>query len=196
MIAKVNGSKPGLKQKKIAGLIGRSRSQKVDEHSVEKTQNDSNMTLVHLGAGRGKDVPSASAQDDLNHFGRELGTDDETDFEIDYPEGGKKAYLVVFGSFCAMTAGFGILNSVGTLQAYVSTHQLKQYDDSTISWIFSLYLFLVFVSGLQIGPIFDKYGPVALIIVGSICETVSLLLLGICTRELFIFHVLDEFRLD
>ena len=29
-----------------------------------------------------------------------------------YPEGGLRAWLVVFGSFCGMTASFGIMNTV------------------------------------------------------------------------------------
>ncbi|KAK4691279.1 hypothetical protein P7C71_g5685, partial [Lecanoromycetidae sp. Uapishka_2] len=72
-----------------------------------------------------------------------------------YPEGGLRAYSVVLGSFCGMTASFGILNSVGTFQAYLSTHQLAHESPSAIGWIFSLYAFLTFFCGVQIGPIFD-----------------------------------------
>lgn len=31
-----------------------------------------------------------------------------------YPEGGLEAWLVVLGSWCAMTAGMGLLNTIGT----------------------------------------------------------------------------------
>lgn len=33
------------------------------------------------------------------------------DGDATYPEGGLKAWLVVFGSFCGMTAGFGFMNT-------------------------------------------------------------------------------------
>ncbi|KAF2970559.1 hypothetical protein GQX73_g3017 [Xylaria multiplex] len=42
-----------------------------------------------------------------------------------YPEGGLEAWLVVFGSWCGLVAALGLLNTLGTLQAYVSTHQLS-----------------------------------------------------------------------
>ena len=86
-----------------------------------------------------------------------------------YPEGGFRAYSVVFGSFCAMVAGFGLMNSVGTFQAYFSTHQLSNYSESTIGWIFSIYVFLSFFCGVQIGPVFDAKGPRWLVAGGSVC---------------------------
>lgn len=86
-----------------------------------------------------------------------------------YPEGGLRAYSVVLGSFCGMTASFGILNSVGTFQAYLSTNQLADETPSAIGWVFSLYAFLTFFCGVQIGPIFDGKGPRWLVASGSIC---------------------------
>jgi hypothetical protein len=32
-------------------------------------------------------------------------------FDVSYPEGGFQAWLVVFGSFCGITAAFGFMNS-------------------------------------------------------------------------------------
>ena len=85
-----------------------------------------------------------------------------------YPEGGRRAYSVVFGSFCGMLAGFGLLNTVGTYQAYVSTHQLAHYSESEVGWIFGLYAFLSFFCGVQIGPVFDAKGPRWLVFAGSV----------------------------
>lgn len=62
---------------------------------------------------------------------------------ISYPEGGLRAWSVVFGSFCGMFASFGLMNSIGIFQAYLSTHQLAHYSDGTIGWISSLFVFLV-----------------------------------------------------
>ena len=89
--------------------------------------------------------------------------------ETTYPEGGLRANLVVFGSFCAMLAGFGLLNSIGTFQAYLSTHQLSAYSESTVGWLSSIYVFLSFFCGVLIGPIFDAKGPRYLVATGSVC---------------------------
>ncbi|OCL12240.1 MFS monocarboxylate transporter [Glonium stellatum] len=99
-----------------------------------------------------------------------------------YPEGGLTGWLVVLGSFSGMLAAFGMMNTVGVFQAYLSTHQLKDYDESTIGWIFSVYVFLSFFCGIQIGPIFDAKGPELLILAGSIMLCASVLLLGLCTQ--------------
>ena len=64
--------------------------------------------------------------------------------EVDYPEGGLRAWLVVLGSFCGMVASFGIMNTVGTLQAYVIENQLAGYSPGAVGWIFSIYIFLAF----------------------------------------------------
>jgi len=104
------------------------------------------------------------------------------DEDVEYPEGGLRAWLVVLGSFAGMIASLGIMNTVGVFQAYLATHQLSDYDDSTISWIFSVYSFLSFFGGVQIGPYFDAKGPKLLVFIGSILLLLSMLLLGLCTK--------------
>ena len=42
----------------------------------------------------------------------------------DFPDGGLAAYLVLFGSFMGLIADFGIANSLGAIQSYVTSHQL------------------------------------------------------------------------
>lgn len=99
-----------------------------------------------------------------------------------YPEGGTRAWLVVLGSLCGMTASFGYMNTIGIYQAYLVTHQLSSYSESSIGWIFSLYIFLSFGCGLQIGPIFDAKGPRVLVIMGAVLTMLSIMLLGLCTQ--------------
>ena len=89
--------------------------------------------------------------------------------DVTYPEGGLRAWLVVLGSFSGMVVGFGLLNTVGTLEAYLSKHQLARYDPSSRGWVFSIFIFLSFFCGLQIGPIFDAKGPRWLVFAGSVC---------------------------
>ncbi|CAI6339722.1 unnamed protein product [Periconia digitata] len=108
--------------------------------------------------------------------------DDDQAEVSSYPEGGLAAWLVVLGSFSGMVASFGMMNTVGVFQSYLSEHQLKDYDEFTIGWIFSVYVFLSFFCGIQIGPVFDAHGPRLLILAGSICVCASMLLLGLCTK--------------
>lgn len=96
-----------------------------------------------------------------------------------YPEGGLRAWLVTFGSFCGMGAVFGLINSAGVFEAYFAGHQLAEYSRSQIGWVFSLYLFIVFFVGVQVGPIFDYYGSRALVAVASVFIVGSLMLLSI-----------------
>lgn len=72
---------------------------------------------------------------------------------ITYPDGGFRAWCVVFGSWCAYFTSFGLWNSLGVFQSYLSENQLSHYNTGTISWIFSLYSFLLYFCGLQVGMI-------------------------------------------
>ncbi|EXJ86261.1 hypothetical protein A1O1_06631 [Capronia coronata CBS 617.96] len=99
-----------------------------------------------------------------------------------YPEGGRQAWLCVLGSFCGLMAALGLMNTLGTYQAYLSTHQLRDYTSSTIGWIFGIYAFLSFFFGIQIGPIFDAKGPRWLVLSGSVLMLASHLLMGVCHR--------------
>jgi MFS family permease len=106
-----------------------------------------------------------------------IGKDEHT-----YPEGGLRAWLVVFGSWCALLAALGTMNSIGSYQSYLITHQLTSYSPGTVGWIFSIYAALAFAAGLFIGPAFDKYGAKWLVIGGSIGVCLTMFLLGICEQ--------------
>ncbi|KAI1379128.1 MFS general substrate transporter [Hypoxylon crocopeplum] len=109
--------------------------------------------------------------------GQETLLGDET-----YPEGGLQAWLVVLGSWCGLLASLGLMNSIATFQTYIATHQLSNYDEGNIGWIFSFYTALCFVCGVYIGPFFDKYGPKWLIGPGGLGVVASVMLLSICTE--------------
>jgi MFS family permease len=51
------------------------------------------------------------------------------------------------------------MQSVGTIQAYLSLNQLSEYSDRDIGWIPGMYTFLALFLGLQTGPLVDVYGP-------------------------------------
>ncbi|KAJ3543441.1 hypothetical protein NM208_g3576 [Fusarium decemcellulare] len=119
------------------------------------------------------DSPSIESQDQ-NHE-RTADGDQET-----FPEGGLTAWLVVFGSFCALVCVYGLVNTSAVFESYFKQNQLKSYSHSQIGWIFSLYLFLVFFAGVQAGPMFDHHGPRFLVAIGCVLVVSSLMLLSLC----------------
>ncbi|KAL8920566.1 MAG: hypothetical protein Q9208_006188 [Pyrenodesmia sp. 3 TL-2023] len=136
------------------------QSQVVSERDLEKTNNGfSNHTTPSLPHDASTRPPKAAGAQP----------------EITYPEGGLQAWLVVLGSFSGMLASFGQMNTIGTFQAYLTTHQLANASPSAVGWIFSIYVFLAFGCGLQIGPIFDRKGPRWLVLAGSVCLVVGMI---------------------
>ncbi|TLD11710.1 hypothetical protein PspLS_11796 [Pyricularia sp. CBS 133598] len=83
---------------------------------------------------------------------------------IDYPEGGLEAWLVVLGSWCAMTAGLGIVNSTGIFEAYVSNTVLSDTSTNAVGWLIGIYVFVSYFGSIQVGPLFDAVGPRGLMI--------------------------------
>lgn len=100
----------------------------------------------------------------------------------DFPEGGWEAWGVVFGSWCAMTASMGVCNTIGFLQAWLATHQLSDHTEAQISWIFSMFSFLLFFGGVQVGPIFDTFGVTWLLVPGCLGLVASLVILSVCEK--------------
>lgn len=92
-----------------------------------------------------------------------LEDDEENSDEEYFPDGGWKAWLVVFGSFIGLVINFGFLNAIGAVQAYVSNHQLAGQKVSSVSWVFSIYMCLPFFLGAFVGPIFDSRGATMLL---------------------------------
>jgi uncharacterized membrane protein len=105
-------------------------------------------------------------------------------YEETYPEGGIKAWTVVAGSWFSLFASLGLMNTIGTFQAYVLNHQLKDHSEGTVGWIFSIYTFLAFFCGVYIGPVFDKYGPKWLVVAGSIFTVGGMIFMSFCTSKL------------
>lgn len=96
------------------------------------------------------------------------------------PDGGFRAWLVTVGSFCAILATFGVSNATGTIQQYLATHVLQNMGESKVGWIFSLWLFFMYLGGVQTGPIFDAYGLRPLLIPGCIGWVTSIIVLSVC----------------
>lgn len=105
-----------------------------------------------------------------------------------YPEGGRDAWLVVFGAWCGLTASLGIYNTSGVFEVVISQVILPQYSASTLGWLFSTYAFVNWIFGVQVGPTFDAIGPRALITAGTVCTLIGIFTLSLCTGRLPGFH--------
>ncbi|KAF0316076.1 MFS monocarboxylate [Colletotrichum asianum] len=99
-----------------------------------------------------------------------------------YPEGGLQGWCVVLGSFCAMVSVFGLPNTAAVFESYFSENQLSEYSPSQLGWIFSIYLFVLFLFGILAGPAFDRYGHRGLVAAGSLAMIASLEILSFCTE--------------
>ncbi|KAI9713154.1 MAG: hypothetical protein M1820_001139 [Bogoriella megaspora] len=97
-----------------------------------------------------------------------------------FPDGGLRAWLVVLGAFAILGSTFGLMTSVGVLQAYWSQNQLASYTDSEIGWIPSIFVFLSLFLGVQFGPLFDRYGPRWINLIASGMYVVCLVVLAEC----------------
>lgn len=106
--------------------------------------------------------------------------------DITYPEGGREAWLVVLGAWCGLTAPMGIYNSAGVFEVVVSEILLPEENSSTIGWIFSVYAFVNWVCGAQIGPTFDAKGPRALLMAGTTCTHIGIFSLSVCTGKVLL----------
>ncbi|KAL8827819.1 MAG: hypothetical protein Q9191_002955 [Dirinaria sp. TL-2023a] len=91
------------------------------------------------------------------------------------PDGGLRAWSVVFG-------GFSALPWERVFQSYYSSHFLAQRSSSAISWIGSLQVFFLFLGGILSGPLTDRYGIRIVLIPSSASLVFSVMMVSLATR--------------
>ncbi|KAJ7437974.1 major facilitator superfamily domain-containing protein [Mycena galericulata] len=96
-----------------------------------------------------------------------------------YPDGGLRAWLVVFGAFFSTFSTFGYTNSWGVFQTFYQLHLLKDSSSSAIAWIGSIQIALTFGIAVLMGRLFDN-GWFAL---PAACASVALVVLTILTGQ-------------
>ncbi|GMF00010.1 unnamed protein product [Ambrosiozyma monospora] len=85
-----------------------------------------------------------------------------------FPEGGFEAWTVVLGSCFGLMTVFGIMQTISSIQLYIQSNQLKDVKISSISWVFSVYMFCNLSMGIISGPLFDCYGVKKVLLPGMI----------------------------
>ncbi|PQE23071.1 monocarboxylate permease protein [Rutstroemia sp. NJR-2017a WRK4] len=98
------------------------------------------------------------------------------------PDGGLDAWLVVLGAWCGFFVTFGWMNSVGIFQEYYQKNQLSHYSSSTVAWITSTEIFMLFAGGWIYGKLFDSYGPRYLLLVGSLLHVFGLMMTSLSSK--------------
>lgn len=93
--------------------------------------------------------------------------------EVEHPDGGARAWVVVFGTTLSMAATYGLMTGVGLFQVYWKENQLKDYSAINIAWIISVFGFLTILLAGPAGVLFDHWGarkllfPAAAVYFGS-----------------------------
>ncbi|CAK7227528.1 hypothetical protein SBRCBS47491_006600 [Sporothrix bragantina] len=99
----------------------------------------------------------------------------------------RRALATLLGSFCVMFSSFGWINCIGVFQQYYETHQLQGYSDSTVSWIISAELFLMFMGAPIVGKLFDNFGPRYLLITGTFLHVLGLMMASLSSEYYQLF---------
>jgi hypothetical protein len=73
-------------------------------------------------------------------------------------EGGVRAWLAILGSFLVYFASFGTANSFGYFQSFYQTEYLQHDSPSVISFIGTIQITLLYLTGPVTGALFDTYG--------------------------------------
>ncbi|KAJ7158286.1 major facilitator superfamily domain-containing protein [Mycena crocata] len=103
-------------------------------------------------------------------------------YAAEYPDGGLRAWLVVFGGACTAFSTFGYVNAWGVFQSYYSEVLLKDSSPSNIAWIGSVQYSMVFIPALFIGHIFDRGYLHIPFIAASAVLVAATFLIGQCTQ--------------
>lgn len=78
--------------------------------------------------------------------------------EVEHPDGGTRAWVVIFGTTLSMAATYGLMTGVGLFQVYWKENQLKEYSATDIAWIISIFGFLTILLAGPAGFLFDLWG--------------------------------------
>ncbi|KAJ6497558.1 major facilitator superfamily domain-containing protein [Mycena sanguinolenta] len=100
----------------------------------------------------------------------------------EYPDGGARAWLVVFGGACITFSTFGYVNAWGIFQSYYTQNILKDSSPSNIAWIGSIQYSLIFIPGLVSGHYFDRGYLRVPFLTGSAVLIAATFLVGQCTQ--------------
>ncbi|KAK3311336.1 major facilitator superfamily domain-containing protein [Chaetomium strumarium] len=108
-----------------------------------------------------------------------------------YPEGGFRGWLVVLGCWLGLFASLGFMQILATFQAYLTTTTPPiRIGPRALGAAIFAYASLSLLLGIYVGPLFDIYGPRRLVLGGTACLVVSLLVASVSTTHWHLFAAL------
>lgn len=96
------------------------------------------------------------------------------------PDGGLVAWLQVAAGFMIFFNTWGMINTFAVFQAYYESGGLFKASSSEISWIGSIQSFLLQLTGMIAGPIYDRGHLRLLLTTGSFMIVFGLMMLSLC----------------
>ncbi|OCK78756.1 monocarboxylate permease-like protein [Lepidopterella palustris CBS 459.81] len=98
------------------------------------------------------------------------------------PNGGVKAWSCVAGAFLLQFCSFGYINACGIFQYHYQEVLLKDHSSSSLAWITTLQVFLLFLFGPIVGQLIDVYGAQRITIPFSTFAIFAVCMLSLCTK--------------
>ncbi|KKK22057.1 hypothetical protein AOCH_005620 [Aspergillus ochraceoroseus] len=138
--------------------------------------------LVLLGNGARGSQGGCGSEAGEEKTGGNVATRDAAVRDGPPPDGGLRAWWTVAGGFCGLFVSFGWINCIGVFIDYYKTHQLRDFPTSTITWITSLEIFMMFFGGPVVGALFDNFGPRWILIIGSFFHVFGLMMTSISSE--------------
>ncbi|EIM91720.1 MFS general substrate transporter [Stereum hirsutum FP-91666 SS1] len=105
------------------------------------------------------------------------------DDKSECPEGGLHAWLAVLGSSLVYFVSFGLINSFGTFQEFYEQDYLSSHSATSIAFIGTLEITLLYIGGVFIGPLFDAFGLKYLYPIGCLGSVLALVALSFTKPE-------------
>ena len=96
------------------------------------------------------------------------------------PDGELVAWLQVAGGFMIFFNTWGLINTFAVFQTYYESGALFTESSSNISWIGSIQSFLLQLTGLIAGPIYDRGYLRLLLLTGSFMVVFGYMMLSLC----------------
>lgn len=112
---------------------------------------------------RNKKEPSVA-----NESSSTINVDLADSSDLDFPDGGIRAWCAVMGLFLGLTNCYGLINSTSAIETYIAHNQLAGASASTVGWIFLIYVCVSLMFGVLTGGIFDSHGPRIPIFLGGL----------------------------
>ncbi|PWN28432.1 MFS general substrate transporter [Jaminaea rosea] len=114
--------------------------------------------------------------------------------QIDFPDGGREAWLVVAGAWSCSFVSWGYVNAFGVLAEYYLRTILADKTSSEVAWISSLQYCLIFAVGLFTGRLFDMGYFRPTILVGMVLWVFTQMMTSLC-KEYWQFILAQGFGL-